>query len=75
MDQMGQITDYLNWYEATQPAGRTGVFDPYIRRAEKMAEHAPVDPRITEYLDQLEQDFAPISPNAYPVATQGAAIR
>ena len=41
-----------------------------------MAEHAPVDPRITEYLDQLEQDFAPIAPNGYPVsATQGAAIR
>jgi hypothetical protein len=76
MQQMGQITDYLNWYEATQPAGRTGVFEPYIRRAEKMAEPAPVDPRITEYLDKLEQDFAPIAPNAFPgITPAGAASR
>jgi hypothetical protein len=76
MEQMGQITDYLNWYEATQPAGRTGVFETYIRRAEKMAEPAPVDTRITEYLDQLEQDFAPIAPNAFPgITPQGAASR
>ena len=76
MEQMGQITDYLNWYEATQPAGRTGAFDPYIRRAEKMAEPVPVDTRITEYLNQLEQDFAPIVPNGFPVSTtQGAEIR
>jgi hypothetical protein len=76
MDQMSQITDYLNWFEATQPAGRTGVFDQYIRRAEKMSEPAPVDSRMTEYLDQLEQDFAPIAPNAFPgITPQGAASR
>ena len=76
VSQMGQITDYLNWYEATQPAGRTGLFDPYIRRAEKMAQPAPVDPRITAYLDQLEQDFAPLAPNSLPGMTPtGAASR
>ena len=76
VSQMGQITDYLNWYEATQPAGRTGVFDPYIRRAEKMAQPLPVDPRVSAYLDQLEQDFAPIAPNAFPGMTPtGAASR
>jgi hypothetical protein len=76
MEQMGQISDYLNWYEATQPAGRTGVFEPYIRRAEKLAEPAQVDPRVTEYLDQLEQDFAPLAPNAFPgITPAGAASR
>lgn len=76
MEQMGQIRDYLNWYEATQPVGRTGVFDPYIRRAEKLAEQAPFDPRISDYLDQLEQDFAPIGVNGFPgITPAGAASR
>ena len=76
MQRMGEITDYLNWYEATQPVGRTGLFDQYIRRAEKFATPAPFDPRISEYLDRLEQDFAPLAPNALPGMTPtGAASR
>lgn len=62
--QMGDIQDYLNWYEATQPAGRSGAFDPFLRRAEQLNAPAPIDPRITEYLDQFEQDFAPIAPTS-----------
>lgn len=62
--QMGEIEDYLNWYEATQPVGRSGAFDPFLRRAEQLNAPAPVDPRITEYLDQFEQDFEPIAPTS-----------
>ncbi len=53
------ITDYLNWYEATQPAARVPVFADYLR-ATKTPQPAPLDPRITEYLDSLEKEFAPV---------------
>lgn len=56
------ITDYLNWYEATQPAARVPVFADYLR-ATKAAEPTPPDPRISEYLDTLEKEFAPLEPS------------
>ncbi len=65
------ITDYLNWYEATQTPGSTGQFDRYLRAVEDRDAKAkkpvvPVDPKIAEYLDSLEQEFAPLRPNMLP---------
>jgi hypothetical protein len=65
-----EITDYLNWYEATQTPGATGEFDKYLRAAESLAPKPqpppPADPRISGYLDSLERDFAPLQPNMIP---------
>jgi len=77
VQRIGQITDYLNWYEATQTSGRSGTFDEYLRRADPpKLTPPPADPRIVDYLDTLERDFAPFIPNALPDATpNGAASR
>ena len=75
-ERMTLITDYLNWYEATQVTGRNGVFDNYIR-AVKDAEPKPpkpADPRIVEYLDSLEKEFEPFNP-LEPAPGKGAAMR
>jgi hypothetical protein len=64
------ITDYLNWYEATQTPGSTGQFDKYLRAVESLEAKkqavAPPDPKIADYLDSLEQEFAPLRPNMIP---------
>jgi hypothetical protein len=76
IQRMALITDYLNWYEATNPQAQAGVFDSYLR-AVKDAEPkppAPVDPRIAEYLDSLEKEFEPVLPNP-PDPTKGAVMR
>ncbi len=77
VQRIGKITDYLNWYEATQAPARTGTFDQYIRNANKPPPPPPpVDPRISEYLDSLEREFAPLSPNTLPsVSPNGSANR
>ncbi len=73
------IIDYLNWYEATQTPGITGEFDRYLRAVEsiearkKVAE--PVDPKVADYLDSLEQEFAPLRPNMLPGAAPASAGR
>lgn len=67
LKRLDHITDYLNWYEATQTPGTTGQFDKYLRSAEAAAPKPPQfqspDPRISNYLDALEEDFAPLRPN------------
>lgn len=79
LQRMGQITDYMNWYEATQAEVRTGEFDQYLRRAKEAAAPRPlppVDPRIVEYLDSLEKDFQPLLPHTIPgISPSGAASR
>ena len=63
---MALITDYLNWFEATQTTGNNGVFDDCLR-AMKAAEpkpQQPPDPRISEYLDTLKKEFAPVLPSS-----------
>ena len=77
VQRIGQITDYLNWYEATQTPGRSGTFDEYLRRADPpKLTPPPSDPRIVDYLDKLEHDFAPLLPNSLPgPAADGAASR
>jgi hypothetical protein len=78
-EKMGQITDYLNWYEATQDVGNVGTFNRYLRQAREAATPPPpppADPKITEYLDGLEKDFAPLFPDTIPgVSPKGAVIR
>jgi len=70
LQRLEQITDYLNWYEATQTPGATGQFDKYLRTVEAFAPKRqppqPPDARISNYLDSLEQDFAPLRPNMIP---------
>lgn len=79
LQRAGEITDYVNWYEATQTPGRTGEFDRYLRAAEDHAAKpqpaAPVDPKIADYLDSLEQEFAPLRPNMIPGESHGAAAK
>ncbi|MEO6786931.1 MAG: hypothetical protein ABI318_12435 [Chthoniobacteraceae bacterium] len=81
LQRHGLITDYMNWYEATQTPGSTGEFDRYLRAVEihdakKNLPAAPVDPKIADYLDSLEQDFAPLRPNMLPgTETAGSAGR
>jgi hypothetical protein len=79
VQRMGQITDYINWYEATQAEGRTGAFNQFLRRADEINAKpppAPVDPRITEYLNSLEKDFLPLFPDTIPTSPRnGAALR
>lgn len=76
VERMALITDYLNWFEATQTSGNNGVFDDYLR-AMKAAEPKPApppDPRISEYLDSLEKEFEPVLP-VDPSPNKGAAMR
>jgi len=80
LQRVGQITDYLNWYEATQTPGPTGQFDKYLRAVESLEPKPrpaiPVDPRVADYLDALEQEFAPLRPNMIPGSQpEGSAKR
>lgn len=56
--RMNDITDYLNWFEATQARVASGTFRDYLRAAEAASEPAPRrrDP-ISVYLDALEHQF------------------
>ena len=70
------ITDYLNWFEATQVTGRNDVFDGYLRALKENTPKPPkpADPRITDYLDTLEKEFAPVLPTPADPA-KGAVMR
>ena len=53
------ITDYLNWYEATQVTDPSGAFDAYFRsarQAERSSNAARPD-AISAYLDEMNQAF------------------
>ncbi len=79
LQRYGDITDYLNWYEATQTPGSTGQFDKYLRAVESMESKKrpapPVDPKIADYLDSLEEEFAPLRPNMIPGRESPAKAR
>jgi hypothetical protein len=71
VQRMGQIQDYLNWYEATQAEGSAEAFQQYLARAREAAAPPPlppVDPKVSSYLDALEKDFQPLFPNTLPGA-------
>ncbi len=79
VQRMGQISDYLNWYEATQAEGSVEAFQQYLQRAREAAAPPPPpppNPKVASYLDSLEKDFQPILPNTLPgPAPTGAASR
>ncbi len=59
VERMGRITDYLNWFEATQMPGLSGAFDDYLKAARAAESAAPMrrnDP-LTRYIDQVEREF------------------
>jgi hypothetical protein len=59
------ITDYMNWYEATQVRTYSGAFDSYLKTARDLdredAERKKNDP-ISRYLDTLEKEFQDAAP-------------
>jgi len=59
VERMDKVTDYLNWYEATQMGELSGAFDDYFRAAQEAA--APPPPRrydpLTRYIDQVQREF------------------
>ncbi len=56
--RMGQIDDYMNWFEATKLNTSSGLFSAYLRAAEEDSEEHPrrQDP-LSVYLDALEEQF------------------
>lgn len=53
-----QIADYLNWFEATQMASSSGMFDNYLKTASELDEQdRKKDGPIARYLDVLEPEF------------------
>jgi hypothetical protein len=54
------ITDYLNWFEATQLGTRSGAFDSYLRAAraaESESPHTATSAAISAYLDLFEDEL------------------
>jgi hypothetical protein len=57
-EQMREIDDYLNWFEATSVARPSGEFANYMKAAERAAQPGPTKrDAITVYLDALETQF------------------
>jgi hypothetical protein len=58
LNRMTDIGDYLNWFEATQLGTRSGAFDSYLKAANEIsAQESRRSTPITEYMDQLQQEF------------------
>lgn len=58
LHRIGEIADYLNWYEATQIGTRSGAFDSYLKAANDLsAQEARRRNPIAQYLDELQQEF------------------
>lgn len=53
------ISDYLNWYEATQMPEQSGAFENYFRAAHQVAHPRPVHrpDSISAYLDSLDMEY------------------
>lgn len=56
--RMGEIDDYMNWFEATQMESQSGVFNDYLKAANQSQVSAPRrrDP-LSVYLDALEDQI------------------
>lgn len=53
-----QISDYLNWFEATQMKTKSGAFDNYLKTVEELSDQDKKQKGpIGEYLDELEEQF------------------
>jgi hypothetical protein len=51
--RMSAITDYLNWFEATQVSVRSGKFEGYLKAANELAEPLPRQDPLSRYLDEM----------------------
>lgn len=59
VERMDKISDYLNWFEATQMPERSGAFEGYFKAAEALENQQPrrrVD-ALSRYVDQVEREF------------------
>lgn len=56
--RMSDMSDYINWFEATQLSGESGVFEGYLKTAGKSADEPKRrrDP-LSLYLDTIEMQF------------------
>lgn len=56
--RMSDVSDYINWFEATQLSGESGAFEGYLKTAEKSGEE-PKRRRdaLSIYLDTIEMQF------------------
>ena len=56
--RMGDIDDYMNWFEATQMQNQSGAFSDYLKAANQSQMSAPRrrDP-LSVYLDALEDQI------------------
>jgi hypothetical protein len=56
--RMGEIDDYMNWFEATQMKKESGAFGDYLKAASQLEVSTPRrrDP-LSVYLDALEDQF------------------
>lgn len=56
--RMGEIDDYMNWFEATQMESRSGAFNDYLKAADQsqLAASKRRDP-LSVYLDALADHF------------------
>ena len=53
-----EISDYLNWFEATQMKSKSGAFDNYLKTVEELSDQDKKQKGpIGEYLDELETQF------------------
>jgi hypothetical protein len=50
--RMTAITDYLNWFEATQVSVRSGKFEGYLKAANELAEPPPRQDPLSRYMDE-----------------------
>ncbi len=60
LHRMGDISDYLNWFEATQFGGRSDAFQSFLRVATELSaseQRARTSDPISQYLDQLQQEY------------------
>lgn len=58
LERMDKITDYMNWYEATQAPARTGEFDSYLKAARELdREEKHVFEPIKRYMDTIEKEY------------------
>jgi hypothetical protein len=56
--RMSDVSDYINWFEATQLSGESGAFEGYLKTAEKSGDE-PKRRRdaLSIYLDTIEMQF------------------
>jgi hypothetical protein len=56
--RMGEIDDYMNWFEAAKLQTRSGIFEDYLKAADDMRGQRPKRrDALSVYLDAVEQEF------------------